>query len=100
VTTTVYKIHTITGSEYVIIEFSDGKFFMSGNNVVTAQSKDISMKFWRIERPISWPPREGQEPLYSAPKELPFDSKDRMPGGGKHISKIVKVDIIQGQEAA
>lgn len=85
-------IHTKSGSVYKLGR-TNGRWWVSGVNVVNEQSKDIRGDKWEIERPA--PTEIGMPLVFVAARSLAMDDPARMPGGGKVTSPVTSMELVR-----
>lgn len=81
---------TLSGSVYVIASRAS-TWWAIGVNVPNPRSGSVAGRWYRIEPPELFPPRVGFPFEFNAAKDLPLNSEDRMPGGGKITSIVVAI---------
>ena len=83
------EVHTASNSVYTFIERDDGRFIVTGGNVVSSISGGLNGFWWEITRPEPWPPVLSEVLMFvSTLVDQKPGTKGRLPGGGKITSPI------------
>lgn len=96
-----WLIETATGSKYRLAQLSDGTTWLSGVNVINPFSQPLPNREYQVVVKSSLPPIVGRSLFaecihFSAP-----DHPNRMPGGGKITSPILRItELTETDEAA
>jgi hypothetical protein len=86
---TALLIETATGSKYVLTRRPDNSWWVSGENQVSDTSRSLGDRAWPIQPPML--PREGESWVFFSLFQFEPDHPDRIPGGGKITSPVVRV---------
>lgn len=90
--TGLWRVHTETGSVYYVARDEEGTWWFGGDNVPNPISARLPEGYaWRIQPPVPWPLSIGARLFVDAPPELPMCHPDRVPGGGKRTSPVLRV---------
>lgn len=84
-----WQVQTESGSRSVVGKDREGKWWLSGDNVVTPTSAPLQDGVWEIREPDIWPPAIGERMILLANPALEHDHPLRAPGGGKISSPVV-----------
>lgn len=87
-----YEVETVAGSTYRFRHDADnGTWWVSADNVPNPASRSLADGEWEIAKPWPWPPVVGLPVDFRARASLGVDAPERVPGGGKATSRVVRV---------